>query len=136
MHYLYSSIISRKFISIFSNKSIYCIFIKSFNVFFIIFTNNCWRTNFLKNYTLVFIQMNIMKLLSYTHSIILFNLQFFLNPYLYQQIQGKKNCKALRYLWMKNKNIHNNTIVETKRIWPTCKYNMFHLICTNLEVYL
>ena len=34
MHYLYSSIISQKFIVEFFNKSIYCICIKSINVFF------------------------------------------------------------------------------------------------------
>ena len=57
MHYLYSSIISRKFIMIFFNKSIYCI-----QRLFLIFTNNCERTKNIWKITRQCLLKKIMKI--------------------------------------------------------------------------
>ena len=60
MHYLHSSNISRKCIIKFLNKSIYCICIKSFNIFLYVLQIIVikWKISYLKNYTLVFNKMN------------------------------------------------------------------------------
>ena len=58
MHHSYSSIISRKFITIFLNKSIYCIYIKSFNVFSSFLQIFVRGHKICKNYTLLFIKIN------------------------------------------------------------------------------
>ena len=57
MHHSYSSIISWKCIIKFLNTSIYCNYIESFNDFYNFY--KLWENKkYLKNYTLVFIEIN------------------------------------------------------------------------------